>query len=62
LSVEAEVSELNCGQEIEAQSLQVGSDGKLKTRNLTLAVPDCDAIGNFLVLNNLLEDLKVARN
>lgn len=62
LSVEAEVSELNCGQEIEAQSLQVGSDGKLKTRNLTLSVPECDAVGNFLVLNNLLQDLKVARN
>ena len=62
LSVETEISELNCGQEIEAQSLQVGSGGMLKTRNLTLSVPECDAIGDFLVLNNLLQDLKVARN
>ncbi|MFT5799447.1 MAG: hypothetical protein ACI84R_004188, partial [Candidatus Azotimanducaceae bacterium] len=29
---------------------------------LTLAVPDCDAKGSFLVLNNLVEDLTVASN
>jgi hypothetical protein len=62
LSVEAEVNSVNCGQEIEAQSLEVGQDGLIKTQNLTLAVPECDASGNFLVLNNLLRDLKVARN
>ncbi len=62
LSVETEVNTVNCGQEIEAQSLEIGKDGRIKTQNLTLSVPECDAIGNFLVLNNLLQDLKVARN
>ena len=62
LSVETEVNAMNCGQEIEAQSLEVSAGGRMKTQNLTLSVPDCDAIGNFLVLNNLLQDLKVARN
>jgi hypothetical protein len=62
ISVEAEVNTINCGQEIEAQSLEIGPDGVIKTQNLTLSVPECDAIGNFLVLNNLLQDLKVARN
>ena len=52
----------NCGREIEAQSLEIGPDGTLKTRNLTLSVPDCDAVGSFLVLNNLVSDLKVASN
>ena len=62
LSVEAEVVDANCGLEIEAQSIQIlGAEG-IKTQNLTLAVPDCDAKGSFLVLNNLLQDLKVARN
>ena len=60
LTVEAEVTNLNCGQEIEAQTMQVLDGGEMKTRNLTLSVPDCDATGNFLVLNNLLTDLKVA--
>ncbi|TMM52645.1 hypothetical protein [Sulfitobacter sabulilitoris] len=61
LSVEAEVTPGNCGQEIEAQSLELRSDS-IRTQDLILSVPDCDAIGNFLVLNNLLQDLKVAGN
>lgn len=60
LSVETEVTEANCGVEIEAQSLEVQSQGQIKTQNLTLPVPACDAVGSFLVLNNLLQDLKVA--
>lgn len=60
LSVETEVTSANCGLEIEAQSLEVDADGKIKTQNLTMSVPACDSIGDFLVLNNLLQDLKVA--
>ncbi|MCR8828181.1 hypothetical protein [Pseudosulfitobacter koreensis] len=60
LSVEAEVSLFNCGLDIEAQSLEV-RDGSVVSRDLTLAVPGCDTIGSFLVLNNLIEDLKVAQ-
>lgn len=62
LSVEAEVTAANCGQEIEAQSLEMKADGRMKTHDLTLSVPECDAIGSFLVLNNLVSDLKVASN
>lgn len=62
LSVEAEVTANNCGLEIEAQSLEMMADGQLKSHDLTLSVPECDAIGSFLVLNNLVSDLKVASN
>lgn len=62
LSVESEVTKINCGRDIQAQSLEMRDSGKLKSQNLTLSVPGCDAVGDFLVLNNLLEDLKVARN
>ena len=62
LSVETEVIAANCGQEIEARSLEMRGTRGIKTKDLSLAVPDCDAIGSFLVLNNLLEDLKVASN
>jgi hypothetical protein len=31
-------------------------------RDLTLDIPTCDATGGFLVLKNLLQDLKIARN
>jgi hypothetical protein len=62
LSVEAEVASNNCGLEIEAQTLQTRSGFEITSRDLTLSVPDCEAAGNFLVLNNLFEDLKVASN
>lgn len=62
LSVEAEVTMNNCGLDIEAQSIEIIDNGSLKTQDLILAVPDCDAVGSFLVLNNLVSDLKVASN
>ncbi|MEQ6249470.1 hypothetical protein ABMC89_11325 [Sulfitobacter sp. HNIBRBA3233] len=62
LSVEAMVSEGNCGLEIEAQTFQTGIGSDIVSKDLTLSVPECDAAGNFLVLNNLFEDLKVASN
>ena len=60
LSVEAEVSELNCGRDVSAQVLKLGPEYVLQTSDLLLSVPDCDAVGDFLVLNNLVDDLKVA--
>jgi hypothetical protein len=60
LSIEAEVSQLNCGREISAQSLEIRQGAGLRTRDLVMSMPDCDAAGDFLVLNNLVEDLKIA--
>lgn len=62
ISVEAEVTGSNCGREIEAESLEIFGGRQMRTRNLTLSVPDCSAVGSFLVLNNLVSDLKVAGN
>lgn len=60
LSVEAEVSPSNCGRDISAQSLEVRDRSPLRTRDLVLAMPNCSALGDFLVLNNLVDDLKIA--
>lgn len=62
LSVEAEVTAQTCSKEIEAQALQSGVDGAISVSDLTLSMPTCEAIGDFLVLNNLLRDLKIAQN
>jgi hypothetical protein len=62
LSVETEVTEANCGHDIAAQSIELKSGAKLKTRELVLAMPNCSAVGDFLVLNNLVDDLKIAAN
>lgn len=61
LTAEAEVTGLNCGRDISAQALQL-SGGRLSSRDLVMAMPDCDAQSSFLVLNNLVEDLKIASN
>ncbi len=60
LSVEAEITANNCDQNIEAQTLEVRLQSTLRTRNLSLQMPDCEAVGDFLVLKNLVEDLTIA--
>lgn len=62
VSVDAEVTTANCGLRVEAQTLEVRRAGSMKVQDLTLPIPSCDAVGDFLVLQNLLQDLKVARN
>lgn len=60
LTVEAEITASNCDKTIEAQTLEIRDDESLRTRNLTLTMPGCTTTGDFLVLNNLVEDLTIA--
>lgn len=60
LSIETEVTEQNCGQTFDAQSFEMRARSTLRTRDLSLSMPNCTATGDFLVLNNLVEDLKIA--
>ena len=62
LTVEAEVTEANCGRDLAVQSLELRGDRRLRSRDLTLPMPDCTQAGGFLVLNNLLQDLTIAAN
>ncbi len=62
VSLETEINAANCGRDIEAQALIKPGAGEISVRDLSMAIPDCDAVGDFLVLKNLYEDLKIARN
>ncbi|WP_299780068.1 hypothetical protein [uncultured Roseobacter sp.] len=62
VSIETEVTAANCGREVEATALKLMSGTALPARTVSLSVPGCGAVGNFLVLNNPLEDLTVASN
>ena len=62
LTVEAEVTPENCGQELSMQSLELLSDQELRSRELSLVLPACDSGQDFLVLNNLFQDLTIASN
>jgi len=62
VSVEVEITQDNCARDIAAETIQRGGDGKLHQAALTMSLPDCDAIGEFLVLKNAVRDLKIASN
>ncbi|MGV6849135.1 MAG: hypothetical protein ACWA5A_12240 [Marinibacterium sp.] len=62
LSVETEVTMGNCGTEATAQIVERPAGQAAFSRDLVLQIPTCSAIGNYLVLNNLLDDLTIAAN
>ena len=62
LSVEIEVTETNCGRDISAQSIQISPDALPSALDLTMTLPGCDAVGEFLVLNAMLHNVVVAAN
>ena len=57
--VEAAVTDLTCGRELIGETL-ASFGGSVYVTDLTLAMPDCDAVGDYLVLKNLVPDLNMA--
>ena len=62
MSVEAVVEETNCDQDVDAQALQVFSGGDLVVRELSIAMPNCESVGDLIVLDSLVDDIKVGSN
>lgn len=62
LSIQAEVRNTNCGGMIAAQTLQPDGFGEVMSSDLTLRLPECNKIGEQMVLKNILRDLKIASN
>lgn len=60
LSVQAEIRNTNCGSVVAAQTIQPDGFGDALASDLTLRLPDCEKIGEHLVLKNILRDLKIA--
>ncbi|MCB1358680.1 MAG: hypothetical protein KDK53_20040 [Maritimibacter sp.] len=61
VSIEAQVMENTCGSKIEGWILRSGTGKEPLVEPLTMTVPGCDAVGEFLVLKNLPVALKIAR-
>ena len=59
--LEAAVLPETCGQDLLGEVL-TAEGGQVKAVDLTLAMPDCSGIGDYLVLKNLASDVKVAAN
>lgn len=60
LTIETEIIASNCDSRVEAQTLEIRNGGELTSKELTIDVPGCDAVGDFLLLKNLVEDLTIA--
>ncbi|MGJ8609985.1 MAG: hypothetical protein ACSHWY_02750, partial [Octadecabacter sp.] len=60
LVAEAEITAGNCGQELSAQSIQVSPTGATSALDLNMIMPECDAVGDVLILQNMFEDLTIA--
>ena len=61
LSLEAPITQASCGARADARTLQAGPQG-IATVELAFDLPGCEAVGDALVLQNLLPDLRIAAN
>ncbi|MBC2836215.1 hypothetical protein [Paragemmobacter straminiformis] len=59
VTIEAEVTPDVCGRELMGETI-LSQAGAAQVQDLTLAMPECDALGGFVVLNNPLADMTLA--
>ncbi|MBK8438587.1 MAG: hypothetical protein IPL38_03445 [Rhodobacter sp.] len=57
--IEAAVTEMTCGRELLGETVEARG-GAVQVTDLTLAMPDCDAVGDILVLKNPGQDVTLA--
>jgi len=60
LSIETAVSPETCDRDIEVQVPTLGKEADLAARDIVLSLPGCEAVGDFLVSNNLGDARKIA--
>ncbi len=59
--IEAAVTIDTCGHDLLGEAIMTDA-GRTTITDLTLAMPDCSGVGDFLVLKNLASDMKIAAN
>lgn len=62
LSIDAPITAENCGHDVVARTLRTEGGGPVDVIELAFTVPGCDAVGDILVLQNMLDDLRLASN
>lgn len=60
LEAAAEITSINCGREVSAQSLRIAPKMDVAAIDLVMTMPGCDTVGDFLILQNMFRDLKLA--
>lgn len=62
LSVDIPIAPTTCGQPIRAQTLQMTPTDPARSRPITLTLPGCESVGEYLVLQNLFDAPRLASN
>ena len=60
LVVEADVTPSNCGHQVEALALQTDPLGGMDVTEVALKMPQCEAVGLVVRLQNLFQDMRLA--
>jgi hypothetical protein len=61
-SVDAPITRANCASRAEARVLRMEGGGRVEVTPLGFTYPGCEAVGDTLVLQNALRDLRLAAN
>ena len=62
MSIEAEITQANCEQELRMHSMVLRQGRITDSHAVSVQMPECATVGEFLLLKNLVEDLTIARN
>ncbi|UWQ18219.1 hypothetical protein [Jannaschia sp. M317] len=62
ISIEAPVTVANCDQTVHGGTIQTGPGAGSDTQELSMTMPACDAVGDFVLLGSLLRPIVVAAN
>ncbi|WP_371155738.1 hypothetical protein [Jannaschia sp. 2305UL9-9] len=62
LSIEAAVTETNCEKTVYGGTIQTGPGIAAITQDVTLTMPTCEAVGDYILLGSLLRPIAVASN
>lgn len=62
LSIDAPITAANCASNVLAHTLRTEAAGQVDAIELSFTVPGCDAVGDVLVLQNILDDMRLAAN
>lgn len=61
-SVEVDVLSSNCSKHLVAQSIELQDISDIKSHDIRFSMPGCDAIGDYIMLKNVVSQLLVASN
>ena len=62
LVVEAALDDGLCGRKFTATSFRMSPDAELSEMDVFVAMPSCESASGYLLLKNMFQDLKIARN